>query len=82
MAFRPNEWFKTRVSDALYLTAPRTGASVDYARGVVVGTIVYLIFWFNMSSKEAFKLIAELLPDNYRKEAIPRSFRETLELYF
>mgnify|MGYP000509961470 CR=1 FL=1 len=80
MAFRPTENFRTRVSEALYLTAPRTGASVDYAKGVVVGVIACLI-GLGMPPEKALKLIAELLPNNYRKEAIPRPFRETLELY-
>ena len=66
-----------RVSEVLYLMAPESGASVEYAKGAVVGLFAGLLC-SQLGSKEILQVVADNLPKNFRKEAIPESWADDI----
>lgn len=59
-----------RIKDSLYLTAENSGASIDYARGSIIG-VVSALQAVGMNFKESWPHIVKCLPDAVRVEAIP-----------
>ena len=62
-----------RIKDSLYLTAENSGASLEYARGSVVG-VVSTLQAVGMQFREAWFEVIKCLPDKVRVEAIPFAF--------
>lgn len=58
------------IRDVLYNTHPKSGSTVDYARGCVVGVVSTLMAYTN-NFKMAFDIMIINLPACYRKECIP-----------
>lgn len=58
------------LKDALYNTHERSGASAEYAKGIVVGSTSGLMAT-GLSFSDAIILIAEHLPNGYRAYTIP-----------
>jgi hypothetical protein len=70
---------KVRVSEVLELTREVSGASIDYARGAMVGLFAGLLAGGVLGTKEITDLFIALLPKDYRQEAIPRGWRDMYE---
>lgn len=62
--------FDARVKDSLHLLEENSGASIEYARGNIIG-IISTMQGFGYSFKDAWTEIIPLLPDNLRVNAIP-----------
>jgi len=65
-----------RLKDPLYYLSPSSGASVETARGVLIGIASVLIGQGMDFATEVVPLIKSDLPENYRPEAIPETWRE------
>lgn len=70
----------TLLKDALYNTHRGSGASKDYAMGLVVG-IVSALMAMGYDYSESIKIVARLLPRGYRIAAIPECWNRIHELY-
>ncbi len=66
---------KAILKDALYNTHEKSGASVDYAQGVIVGAVSTLMACKNLSFEEAWRIVYNHLPVDYRKDSIPEAWR-------
>ena len=66
------------VADCLENLAPDSGASVDYCKGLVSGLLSGLLSC-GLNHSQAYQVIADRLPDDYRPEGIPESYREMIQ---
>lgn len=62
--------FEARVKDSLHLLAENSGASLEYARGNVIG-VVSTMQAFGYNFKDAWREVISYLPNNLRVNAIP-----------
>jgi len=60
----------TRIKDSLHNMAENSGASIDYARGNVIG-VVSTLMAVGYEFKDAWREVIRCLPDKVRVEAIP-----------
>jgi hypothetical protein len=69
------EWYETRIKETLYLLTPESGASVDYAKGMLVGLSAGI-----MACNREFSLLdlKPFLPRGFRHDAIPETWKEFL----
>ena len=69
------------LADALYNTNKHSGASIDYARGIVVGCVSALMST-GLSFKESWRIVSCNLPKNleWRVEAVPESWLDELNI--
>ncbi len=65
---------ETLLKDALYNTHIRSGASVDYGRGIVVGTVAALMATGHFPFMDALDIVSRNLPKDYRIECMPESW--------
>jgi hypothetical protein len=77
------KWVRTK--DSLYYLAPESGASVEEARGVLIGQVSTVMDIYHVRQEDAFDLLIHLFPDNFRIQCIPpswlgmdRPFRESV----
>ena len=63
------------LKDSLYNTHEKSGAPIEYARGIVVGIASTLMVTKNISLFDALDIIKRHLPEGYRKESFPDSWR-------
>jgi hypothetical protein len=63
----------TIVRDALFNTSARSGATVDYSRGVVVG-IVSALMASGIKFDAAFAVVKANMPDDAMEGVIPPSW--------
>jgi hypothetical protein len=67
------------IKDALNNLLPRSGATDDYCRGLVLGVVAALMATkFDGDFDRAFYLVKWLLPTGYRVEGIPEPWRKSL----
>lgn len=65
--------YQNALKDALYNTCEKSGASVDYGKGVVVG-IVSALMGEGHSFKVAWQITSCSLPKDWRIECIPEKW--------
>ena len=66
----------TLLADALYYLREDSGASCEKAQGVVIGAISVIMGIRKIGFYDALEIVKAHLPDNYRLEGIPESWRE------
>lgn len=64
--------------DVLYHTHADSGASVVYARGVVLGVVAGLMDERGVSYDAVIVDVAVNLPEGFREEAIPPAFLDSI----
>jgi hypothetical protein len=69
---------QTLLKDALYNTRDDSGASDDYARGLVVGVVSTLMAREEMTFEQAMLVVVENLPRGFNPMKLPESFRKDL----
>ena len=67
------------LKDVLYYTQKESGASLVLAQGVLMG-VVSTIIATGHDYQTAILLIKDLLPVNYRPDAIPEAWRDSFTL--
>ena len=68
----------TYVADCLEDLTPDSGASVEYCKGLVSGLLSGLLSC-GLNHSQAYQVIADRLPIDYRPEGIPESYREMIQ---
>ena len=66
------------VADCLENLAPDSGASVEYCKGLVSGLLSGLLSC-GLNHSQAYQVIADRLPGDYRPEGLPESYREMIQ---
>ncbi|REJ65662.1 MAG: hypothetical protein DWQ31_17125 [Planctomycetota bacterium] len=66
------------VADCLHNLAPDSGASVEYCRALVTGLLSGLLSC-GLTHSQAYRVIADKLPDDYRVDGIPVAFRTMIQ---
>ena len=66
------------ITDALYYTHKDSGASIDCAKGVVIGTVSAIMALQGVSFVDAFAIVKDGLPASYRLDAIPPAWQDEL----
>lgn len=64
----------TRLRDALYNTHPESGASVEYAQGIVVGVVSGMMA-HGQKWQDAWATMYKALPKGFRLDCLPYSWR-------
>ena len=64
------------IKSALYYAHPDSGASIEEARGLIIGVVSTLMDAYTWDWKTAIEYTMGLLPDGYRPECIPQSWRK------
>ena len=67
----------TTLADAMYNLTPRSGASTDYCRGLVVGVLATMLA-LGVKHADAYRLMRGALPEGYRIDGIPEVLRHDL----
>ena len=67
------------IKGALYYTKEDSAASCDMAHGVVVGIMTALVADRRRKFGTALRIVAECLPEGYRKDCVPLAWRKDLE---
>lgn len=75
----PVGWHPTLLRDALYYLSPRSGASIEEARGVLVGVVTTVMHFRRALFTEAFAEVRKMFPQDFRIEAVPEGWRADLE---
>jgi len=66
------------IKNALYNTHAKSGASVEYGQGLVVGVMSTLMATEGYGFNKTLAYIVTLLPEGYRVECIPKPWRDKL----
>ncbi len=64
------------LKDTLYNTHERSGASVDYGKGCVVGVAATLMAARGILLADALVVIKRNLPEGWRVDCMPESWRQ------
>lgn len=67
-----------RIAEAVHLCHPQSGASVEYARGVLVG-ITTALMAIDLSPEGAVDVILQAWRPEYRDECWPQEWKERVE---
>ena len=78
MTARQNTTRNNYVADCLESLTPNSGESVEYCKGLVSGLLSGLLS-SGLNHSQAYQVIADRLPDDYRPEGIPESYREMIQ---
>jgi len=70
-----NEWYETRLKDLMYLLLEESGASDEYAKGVLVGAVAALNA---VNRNNNITTIKPFLPEGFRVEVVPETWKEFL----
>jgi len=69
--FKEIEW--TKISDALHNLSETSGASTEYAKGVLIGVVAALMA-FGMEFKDAFSECMKRFPVDFRIKSVPSAW--------
>ena len=69
------------IKDALYNVDPHSGASDDYAQGLVTGVVTTLMAATGLKYDHVIHLVADRLPRSFSLDRIPRAFRKDIAGY-
>jgi len=73
MNLKDPEW--ARVQDALYYLDPASGASIDRAKGVLIGIVSTLMLFGIKNFSDIWRILIPLMPRNFRVACIPPTWR-------
>ncbi len=66
-----------RIKDALYNLREDSGASVEYARGILVGVMSALIAYNGSNFSDAAHTVKGCMPQDYRQECLPETWNNS-----
>lgn len=66
--------YPNAIKDVLGNCAPNSGASLDYARGCLVGVVSTLML--DLTFENALKKAYDAMPNEYMVDVVPQAWRE------